>query len=282
MNPDGTNIQPRQNNNSISDETEDQIRVMADDKTQVMPAKNIPDKATRIQTNAHPNNEICESINQSQNESKIFSVGSVVRDRFELVAELGAGGMGTVYRALDRRKQEAEDESPYVAIKLLGEDFKQHPRAFVTLQRETKKTQALAHPNIVTVYDFDRDGDVIYMTMEELKGKTLEDILAEQAGIPIDKEQGLSIIRGIAQGLIFAHSKGIIHSDLKPGNIFVTDENQVKILDFGIARVVDESSYSDRYDVSELSALTPRYASIDMLEHKPPDPRDDLFALGII
>ncbi len=209
-------------------------------------------------------------------------VGAVVKDRFELITELGEGGMGSVFRARDQRRVEAEDDHPNVAIKLLTQNFASHPRAFVTLQRETKKTQALAHPNIVTVYDFDRDGDVVFMTMEELNGQTLQDLIAEQKGAPMEKELGTSIIRGIASGLIYAHSKGIVHSDLKPGNIFVTSEGHVKILDFGIARVMDESLLQDRFDVGELSALTPRYASIEMLERLPPDPRDDLFALGII
>ena len=116
-------------------------------------------------------------------------IGDMVRDRFVLESLLGIGGMGAVYRAIDKRKQEAEDENPYVAIKLLSEDFRRHPKAFISLQRETQKTQTLAHPNIVTVYDFDRDGDVVYMTMEQLDGKTLEEIIRENAGAAIDKPQ---------------------------------------------------------------------------------------------
>lgn len=211
-----------------------------------------------------------------------IGVGTVIRDRFELVDELGAGGMGTVYRAVDRRKLEAEDANPNLAIKLLGDDFRKHPKAFITLQREAKKTQALAHPNIVTVYDFDRVDDLVFMTMEELQGKTLEALLIEKAGLAFERSFGLSVIKGIAKGLAYAHSKGIVHSDLKPGNIFVTEAGQVKILDFGIARVLDESILSDRFDVSELSALTPRYASVEMLEHQKPDARDDIYALGIM
>jgi serine/threonine protein kinase len=217
-----------------------------------------------------------------QNPTQAMGVGSVIRGRFELVSELGEGGMGSVYRAIDRRKKEAEDDNPYIAIKLLSGDFKQHPRAFITLQRETKKTQALAHPNIVTVFDFDREGDTIYMTMEELKGQTLEDIIHEGQRKGIKQSVALNIIRGIAAGLAYAHSKGIVHSDLKPGNIFVTDQGQVKVLDFGIARVVDSESSNDRFDVGELGALTPTYASIEMIDHRPPSPKDDLYALGVI
>ena len=211
-----------------------------------------------------------------------IGVGSVIRGRFELESELGEGGMGSVYRAIDRRKKEAEDDNPYVAIKLLSGDFKNHPKAFITLQRETKKTQALAHPNIITVFDFDREADVIYMTMEELRGQTLEDIILDNHGDSIERSLALKIIRGIASGLAYAHSKGIVHSDLKPGNIFVTEQQQVKILDFGIARVMDSESSRDRFDVAELGALTPSYASIEMIEHSLPSAKDDLYALGVI
>jgi serine/threonine protein kinase len=222
------------------------------------------------------------SVHETLNSASLPYIGDTVRDRFVLESLLGIGGMGAVYRAIDKRKQEAEDENPYVAIKLLSEDFRRHPKAFISLQRETQKTQTLAHPNIVTVYDFDRDGDVVYMTMEQLNGKTLEEIIRENAGAALDKQQALSIIRGIATGLSYAHSKGIVHSDLKPGNIFVTTTGQVKVLDFGIARVVQENAVEDQFDAGELDALTPSYASIEMINRCEPDRRDDIYALGVI
>ena len=93
----------------------------------------------------------------------------ILNDRFVLENTLGAGGMGTVYKAQDLRKVEARDNNPYVAAKILNADFKNHPDAFVTLQREASRSHLLSHPNIVTVHDFDRDGDTIYMTMELMK-----------------------------------------------------------------------------------------------------------------
>jgi len=292
MSRDKTNIHIRNNTASNGSNNNDKAEIsVLDEKTRVQILRNdsveagVVDEATQIMSQSDAGSGSDQEANESsliEQANAQFKAGDVVRERFELICELGSGGMGTVFKALDRRKLEAEDDHPYVAIKLLGENFKQHPKAFVTLQRETKKTQALAHPNIVTVYDFDRDGGVIYMTMEELKGQNLEDLLRDQVGQPLEKNRALAIIRGIANGLIYAHSKGIVHSDLKPGNIFVSEDDHVKLLDFGIARVVDESSYSDRFDVSELGAMTPSYASIDMLEHKSPDPRDDLYALGII
>ncbi len=210
-----------------------------------------------------------------------LSPGDVIKERFVLKRLLGTGGMGEVFRALDLRKQEAGDNNPYIAIKILGEGFKHHPQALITLQREAKKTQELAHPNIVTVYDFDRDGELIYLTMEELKGDSLGNILADSRGT-LSTRQKWDIVREVASGLAYAHSRGIVHSDLKPANVFVTEDNRVKILDFGIARAVNQEVYQDNFDAGELGAVTYPYASLEMLQFMPPHPSDDIYALGII
>lgn len=213
--------------------------------------------------------------------TKSITIGDTIKSRFVLDDLLGKGGMGSVYRALDLRKKEANDNKPYVALKLLGDDFKHHPHALVTLQREARKTQELAHPNIVTVYDFDRDGDLIYLTMEELKGKSLDEFIADSQ-VTLSLSQKLDILRQIAQGLAYAHSKGIVHSDLKPANIFITDKNIVKILDFGIARAANSEIYEDNFDAGRLGAVTFAYGSLEMLNYDQPHPSDDIYALGII
>lgn len=209
--------------------------------------------------------------------------GSVVNKRFILEKVLGFGGMGIVYRALDKRKLEANDANPYIAIKILGDDFKLYPQALISLQRETKKSQSLAHPNIITVYDFDRDGDEVYMTMEELQGQNLADYIKDHPfGVPIEKAK--KIIHAISKGLIYTHSKQIIHSDLKPANIFITSDETVKILDFGIARAVNDikGAKNNNNDENNITALTPSYASNEMLEGEDPLIIDDLYALGLI
>ena len=214
---------------------------------------------------------------------KPFSIGGeAIKERFIIQKVLGEGGMGMVCQALDLRRVEADDEQPNIAIKLLTGSFAQHASAFKSLQRETKKTQALAHPNIITVYDFDRDGDTIFMTMEELDGYPLDAIIKGNTDVQLDKKTALKIIREIAQALEYAHTKGIIHSDLKPGNIFYTKTGQTKVLDFGIARALNNELYQDNYDAGELHALTPKYASLEMFQNLTPDPRDDIYALGII
>ncbi len=211
--------------------------------------------------------------------------GCVIKNRFVLEAELGKGGMGLVFGAVDRRKEEATDPNPRVALKVLNADFQRHPQAFIALQREARKAQSLAHPNVVTVFDFDRDGDVVYMTMELLTGRSLESIVREARDVGIQPELALPIIRGIAEGLAYAHRKGIVHSDLKPGNIFVTEDGTPKILDFGIARAVPSSTAHDErdsFDAGSLGAYTEAYATNEMVEGSDPHPADDMYALGII
>lgn len=212
---------------------------------------------------------------------------TVIKGRFELDKLLGVGGMGAVYKALDRRKLEASDSEPYVAIKLLNDDFQKHPDAFISLQRESRKSQTLAHPHIVTVYDFDRDGDRVFMTMEFLEGAPLDKLLREHADVGLEFEQACSVLHNISQALIYAHSHQIVHSDFKPGNIFVTRKKGAKVFDFGIARAVSEGSIGNvgektLFDAGTLGALTPAYASYEMLKGGEPAPSDDVYALACV
>jgi hypothetical protein len=201
-----------------------------------------------------------------------------------LEEKLGSGGMGTVFRAKDLRKVEARDRQPYLAIKVLNNDFREHPEAFIALQREATKSQALAHPNIVSIFDFDKDGDLPFITMELLEGQELAQLLrAYPNGLP--ETMAWQVIRGICAGLGHAHSAGIVHADFKPGNVFVSPSNAPKILDFGIARAVQmtETATDDTlFDPARLAALTPAYASREMLAGEDPEPRDDLYSLGIV
>ena len=214
-------------------------------------------------------------------------VGTVIKDRFELIELVGEGGMGMVFRAIDRRKIEAQDRNPYLAIKILNEQFKRHPESLKALQREARKAQDLAHPNIVTVFDFDREGSTVFMTMEFLDGESLKDIIKKNPnGLPV--QQAIALIEGMCQGLSYAHAKGIVHSDFKPGNVFINRAGVIKIFDFGIARAAKTKMIGDTegekttFDAASLGALTPAYASPEMFAGLDPDPRDDLFALACI
>lgn len=231
-----------------------------------------------------------------------LAIGSVLKDRFVIESVLGRGGMGVVYRALDRRAQETDDQDPYIALKVLSADFRSDPRMVVALQRESRKSQTLAHPAIATVYDFDRDGELVYLTMEVLQGMPLDEVLKKHPeGMGADK--AVSIIRGLCLGLAYAHNKNIIHSDFKPGNVFLSEDGTTKILDFGIARAAPANTFGNvssqqhgcdsaasqptvsqdtDFDAGELGALTPAYASCEMFEGKVPHPADDVYALAVV
>jgi serine/threonine protein kinase len=213
--------------------------------------------------------------------------GVTIRGRYELEQLLGQGGMGQVWKALDLVAQRAQDPTPYVAIKLISTDFESHPEAFIALQRETRKAQALAHPNIVTVHNFDLDGSAgarAFMSMELLDGQPLDAVIrAHPAGLA--RLPALPIVRGMASGLGYAHRKGLVHLDFKPGNVFVTANGQAKILDFGIARAVrggEAAARNDVFDAGSLGAMTLAYASPQMLAHEDPQPDDDVYALGLV
>lgn len=208
--------------------------------------------------------------------------GLLLKKRFLLEDVLGHGGMGTVYKTRDLRKVEAEDPNPYIATKVLNQDFKDHPDAFVTLQQETAKSQTLAHPNIVTVHDFDRDGDTLFMTMELLEGQPLDQLIKTQRNQGLPKEQVWKITRDLCAALAYAHQRQFIHADFKPGNIFVAPDGSAKVLDFGIARATNREAHKHKFDAGQLGALTPAYATVEMVKDEPLAFTDDVYALACV
>lgn len=211
--------------------------------------------------------------------------GVTLKERFVLLEKLGQGGMGIVFKAKDLLKVEAQDKNPYVAIKVLTDAFKKYSGSFIALQREASKAQRLAHPNIATVYDFDRDSDTVFMTMEYLQGKPLNQLIKEVLKKPLKKDHALHIIDELCSGLAYAHEKLLIHSDFKPGNCFLLNDGHVKLLDFGIARAstqTDEERENTMFDPAKLSAVTPAYATPEMFAGMNPDPRDDIYGLACV
>jgi serine/threonine protein kinase len=216
---------------------------------------------------------------------RMKGVGDTLNGRFVLEECIGFGGMGTVYKALDLRKLEASDRHPYIAIKVLNVQFQGHPKSLIALQREARKAQTLAHANIVQVYDFDRDGSMVYVTMEYLSGKSLGQLLRAPDFRALPFEEAMKIVRGMGKALAYAHERGFVHCDFKPANVILLDTGGVKVIDFGIARVfqkAEEAPDVTVFDPGSLGALTPAYASPEMLENREPDPRDDIYALGCI
>ncbi|HET7931878.1 MAG TPA: serine/threonine-protein kinase [Rhodanobacteraceae bacterium] len=217
--------------------------------------------------------------------SEHAEVGMLLKGRFLLEREIGHGGMGVVFLARDERKVEARDRDPYVAVKVLNDEFRKHPDSLISLQRESRRSQQLAHDNIVRVYDFDKDGTIVYMTMEYIDGGSLKTLIHEEAydGMPLAKARPL--IEGMAQALGRAHRAGVVHSDFKPSNVMVTRDGVPKVFDFGIARAGkfdNQAGEQTVFDAGTLGALTPAYASLEMLQGADPRPGDDIYAFGCV
>jgi len=167
-----------------------------------------------------------------------------------------------------------------VAVKVLHPVPGGRAEMLESLQRELYCAQMLSHRNIVNVFELDRDGDIDFFTMELLEGELLSTVIARLHGQPMHRPHAWAVIRQIAAALEYAHGRAVVHADLKPQNIMLTDAGEVRILDFGTSGVFDKNSH-DRRDRSVRSA-TPAYASCEILDSREPDPRDDLYALACI
>lgn len=199
---------------------------------------------------------------------------------YEIVAPLGKGGMGEVYRAYDTRLGRE------VAIKVLPEHLTKNPDALKRFEREARALAALSHPNILTIFDVGAHGDISYVVTELLEGQTLRRRLD---GSSLPWKKALAIVIPIAEGLSAAQSKGVIHRDLKPENVFLTSEERVKILDFGLARqthtkVPDNITSAPTASglLSEAGILTGTlpYMSPEQVRGETLDARNDIFSFG--
>ena len=213
------------------------------------------------------------------------TAGRILQGRFKLLDEVGHGGMSTVFKAIDLRRVEARAPDPHVAVKILTVPLKGFTRSLALLQSEAHKLQSLPHPNIVRVIDCDRDGATVFMTMELLSGQSLSSRITAARERNASSIDASKVINSIGAALEFAHENGIVHGDLKPGNVIVTDRGDVKVIDFGIARLMNRAHSDTGRTILEqegVSAFTPRYASPQVLERKEPEPADDVYALACI
>lgn len=212
-----------------------------------------------------------------------IQVGSVLRDRFMLQEQVTGGSMGVVYKAMDRRLAEAGDDSPWVAVKILSPKLSQNGQALRALQQEAAKGRCLVHPNIVRFVDLDRDEDLYFIVMEWLDGRTLADILDSPDAGSIDTERAFKIVRQIGKALDYAHRCGIVHADVKPGNVMIAPNGDAKLFDFGVARVRQKQLDNDPdFDPGVLGLLTPAYSSMQVLTGEKPVPADDVFSLACL
>ena len=153
---------------------------------------------------------------------------------------------------------------------------------FAELRREFQNLQLLSHPNIVRVYEFDRDGPLAFFTMELLNGALLSRVLLSRKPLHLDHAQSLAVIRDVGAAIAHAHSRGVVHGDINPQNIFITARGDLRVLDFGASnRLLVEPSTPDD-GIKPARFATPGYASCQVLEGRPPDVRDDVFALACV
>ena len=202
-------------------------------------------------------------------------VGDILGGRYRLERELGQGGMGVVFLASD---QEVRGES--FAIKVLKPEIRAHPEAVALLREEVRTTRALRRDTIVGVYSLNSDRHNIFMLMEYLEGKTLDALLSDEFARGMPFSRAWPLIEDVCDGLAYAHDHNVIHSDLKPSNVFVTTSGRAKLVDFGIARAA--RTRAGRFDPGSVGALTVAYASNEMLAGGTPDHTDDIYGLGCI
>ena len=199
---------------------------------------------------------------------------------YEILALLGAGGMGEVYAARDTRLDRD------VAVKVLSAEVASDPERIARFKREAKAVAALNHPNIVTLYDVEETGVTRFLVMERISGRPLSELI-EPEGLPLGRI--LEVAIPIAEELAAAHEKGVVHRDLKPGNVMVTDQGRVKVLDFGLAKLrapspvsVDTEAGTETLTQEGLVFGTVPYMAPEQLRGERVDARADIFSFGSI
>jgi len=226
---------------------------------------NFPGVATRIQ-------ELREALRKPAASDPVPEAPTVAgppaESRYEILGELGRGGMGVVLRARDKRLGRV------VALKRLPDNLRDHPTAVKLFLREAQAIAALNHPNIVTLYDADQDEHGFFLTMEHLEGTPLHLLLRKHRRLVAKDAARLGV--QVASGLQYAHERRVVHRDVKTANLFLTRERVVKIMDFGLAKVIEEVRRS-----STVIGGTPTYMAPEQAAGEPVDHRADLYAFGV-
>lgn len=190
--------------------------------------------------------------------------------RYELIEKIGEGGMAVVYKAKDRLLNR------FVAIKILRPEFTKDNQFVDSFRKESQAAAGLQHPNIISIYDVGREGNIYYIVMELVNGKPLSTIIKEDA--PLDYRRAIQIAKEVASALSLAHKNDIIHRDVKPHNIMITEDGTAKLGDFGIAKAVSDSTLTE---TSKIIGSV-HYFSPEQARGAYVDERSDIYSLGIV
>ncbi len=231
----------------------------------------IPARAKHI--DAHPRID----GSQSPEEAGELKAGSLLRRRYRIEALVGQSSMGTVFQALDEFRLETPG-GQRLAVKVLHAAVAKGAELLAELRREFQSLQLLSHPNIVRVFEFDRDGSLAFFTMELLTGAPLSRVMQVRKLIPLERAQALAVIRDVGVALAYAHSRGVVHGDLNLRNIFITGAGELRVLGFGGSQKSRQISGASDHETLPFAASA--YASCQVLEGEHPDARDDVFALA--
>ena len=210
------------------------------------------------------------AIESSQMPTSILSVASALDSRFQVLKEIGRGGMGVVFQAYDKQLREQ------VAIKVLSPLLSHDSEALERLKREVSAARRVTHSNVIRIHDISEANQLYYVSMEFFSGMSLKDYVRQNGAL--STMRALQIISQICDGLEAAHQQGVIHRDLKSQNIIINSSNQIKIIDFGLAR----TAHLDGMTVSGLIMGTPEYMAPEQVAGKKVDERADIYSLGII
>ena len=189
---------------------------------------------------------------------------------YNILEKIGRGGMGVVYKAYDTRLQRT------VALKFLPEDFAATETDKARFLREARAASAINHPNVCTIFDLKEHEEKQFIIMEFIEGETLKDLIKSQRQLPID--QVVEYVKQIAEALYAAHEKGVIHRDIKSENIMLTPAGQIKVMDFGLARIKGASELTK----SASTGGTVAYMSPEHLDGREIDTRADIFSFGVV
>src|SRR5512142_1322703 len=197
---------------------------------------------------------------------------STIAGRYRIEGRLGVGGMSTVHLAFDQRLER------YVALKLLAEHLADDATFVSRFRREALAAARLVHPNIVQVFDFgfDEGSHQHFIVMEHVPGHSCAELLRDRGHLDVD--QAVEIVAQACRGLEYAHRNGVVHRDVKPGNLLVSDSDVVKLADFGIARAVDQSSITQVGSVLGTAA----YLAPEQARGEEAGPRADIYSLGVV